>query len=76
MPSHRFDGFTKVKSDHIDGVKYEPMTRIMQVRFQNGYVYAVHGVSPDDHQALMSASSQGEHYHKFIKDQYAIERVR
>jgi len=76
MSAHRFDGFTKISSGHLDGVKYSSMDRVMHVRFQNGYVYAVHGVSPEDHQAFLNAPSQGEHYHKFIKDQFHIERIR
>ena len=76
MAAHRFDGFTKVSSGHIDGVRYDSLNRKLTVRFTNGYQYEVHGFSPEDHQAFWDAPSQGEHYHKFIKDQYHIERVR
>ena len=76
MSSTRFAGFTKIDSDHLDGVKYDPITHIMQVRFQNGYVYAVQGVTPKAHQAFLDAPSQGEHYHQHIKDNYTIHRVR
>jgi len=77
MSSHRFDGFTKLKgSGHMDGAKYDSKDRIMHVRFQNGYEYRVHGVSPEAYQAFLSAPSHGEHWHANIKDQYHIERVR
>jgi KTSC domain-containing protein len=76
MGTHRFDGFTPISSGHLDGAKYFPMSRMLHIRFQNGYVYAVHGVSSEAYKEFMDAPSQGEHYHKFIKDQYHVERVR
>jgi hypothetical protein len=76
MSSTRFEGFTKIDSGHIDGVKYDSLSRVLAVRFQNGYVYHVQGVSPEDHQAFMDAPSQGEHYHQHIKPNYHIHRVR
>lgn len=76
MSSHRFDGFTKISSDHLDGAKYDSKDRKMTVRFQNGYQYIVHNISPEDHQAFMDAPSQGEHYHKHIIKNYHIERVK
>ena len=76
MPRHRFEGFVPVDSGHIDGVRYDPMERVLAVRFKNGYVYHAHGVSSDDHQAFMDASSPGEHYHQVIKPNYHVERVR
>ena len=76
MAGHRFEGFIKISSDHIDGVKYDAAERKMTVRFRNGYQYLVHGVPREEVQAFMGASSHGEHYHKFIKDRYPVERVR
>ncbi len=77
MSSHRFENFTPIKgSSHIDGARYDSTDRVLHVRFQNGYVYKVHGISPEDHQAFMDAPSQGEHYHKHIIKNYHIERVR
>lgn len=76
MTSHRFDGFTKLDSAHLDGVKYNAADRKMTVRFSNGYQYIVHGVPPEEHKAFLEASSHGEHYHKFIRDRYHVERIR
>ena len=76
MSAHKIDGFTAISSGHIDGAKYNSMDRKMTVRFQNGYHYDVHGFSPEDYQDFLNASSQGEHWHRFIKDQYHIERVK
>lgn len=76
MSSHRLEGFTPISSGHMDGAKYDSMQRRMTVRYSNGYQYHVHGISPDDYQAFLNAPSQGEHYHKFIKDNYHVERVK
>ena len=76
MASHRFDGFTKLESGHLDGCKYDSHQRQMTVRFSNGYVYLVHGMSADSYQQFLNASSHGEHYHNNIKDNYHIERIR
>ena len=75
MSSHKFDGFTSIDSDHLDGAKYDAMQRRMTVRFQNGYQYHVHGISPKDYEAFMDAPSQGEHYHT-LKETHHIERVK
>jgi len=72
----KFDGFTPINSGHLDGVKYSTLDRKLTIRYQNGYVYEVHNFSPEDNRAFMDASSQGEHYHRFIKDNYHIERLR
>jgi KTSC domain len=76
MSVHRFDGFLKIDSDHMDGVKYSAADRKMTVRFSNGYQYAVHGVSVDAYKDFLAAPSHGEHYHKFLKSQYYVERIR
>jgi KTSC domain len=76
MSTHRFDGFTKIDSDHMDGVRYDPLNRKMTVRYKNGYIYEVHGVESETYQEFLDAPSQGEHYHAFIKNQHRVERVR
>lgn len=76
MPHHSFEDFTPLSSGHLDGARYNAMDRVMHVRFQNGYTYAAHGVSPEDYEAFMSAPSQGQHYHSVIKQNFHVERVK
>lgn len=76
MAHHSFEGFTPISSDHMDGVRYNSMDRTMHVRFQNGYIYAAHGVSPEEYRKFMAAPSQGQHWHAHIKDNYPVERVK
>ena len=70
------DGFTPISSAHMDGTKYDHSERAMTIRYKNGSQYKVHGVSLDHYQEFMDAPSQGEHYHKYIKDNFHIERVK
>jgi hypothetical protein len=76
MSGHRFDGFTSIESGHLDGWKYNSMEHKLTVRFKNGYQYTAFGVGPEDHQEFMSAPSQGEHWHRVIKNGFHVERVR
>lgn len=76
MSHHSFEGFTPIDSGHLDGVRYSSMDHKLAVRFKNGYVYEVYGVSPEDHQDFMNAPSQGEHYHRVFKNGYHVERVK
>lgn len=70
------DTFTSIDSDHISGAKYDSFARKATIRFKNGYQYDVHGMSADAFRRFMDAPSHGQHYHTFIKDNYAIERTK
>lgn len=70
------DGFTPISSEHIAGAKYDPTQREMFVKFNNGYVYRVHGATSSDYQQFMDAPSQGRHWHDVIKNNFGIERVK
>lgn len=76
MGHHSFEDFTPISSGHLDGAKHSATDRKMTVRYQNGYVYEVHGVSTEDYQAFLDAPSQGTHFHQFIKPNYHVERVK
>ena len=76
MLKNPHDIFTPISSDHIDGARHNSIDRIMTVRYKNGYVYEVHGISAEDYQAFMDAPSQGAHWHANIKDNYHITRVK
>lgn len=75
MSSHRLQGFTVVDSGHIDGAKYDARERRATVRFKNGYVYEVHGMSQEEYNQFMDAPSQGEHYHANVKNNFHVERI-
>jgi hypothetical protein len=72
----KHDGFTKVSSDHIAGVKYDSFECRMTVKFHNGAEYAVHSVRPEEYQEFLDAPSQGKHYHQHIKTRFYVEQVK
>lgn len=56
-----------VKSSNIDAVGHDPQASELHVQFKNGGRYVYHGVSADQHAALLKAPSIGSHLHKVIK---------
>lgn len=56
-----------VKSSNIDKIGYDPQTNELNVVFKNGGSYTYHGITADQHKALIGAKSIGSHLHKVIK---------
>ena len=66
----------KVDSSHIRDAEYNEDTRTMTVTFVGGEKYDYPGVTPDDYQAFMQASSKGSFLHKWIIPRYRAKRTR
>ena len=64
-----------VVSSCIEGVGYAVEARTLEVEF-NGGVYQYLDVPPLEHEALMGASSMGQHVNGCIKTRYACRQVR
>lgn len=60
-----------VKSSNVNAVGYDADAKQLHVKYKSGGTYTYHGVSPDDHKALMSASSIGKHLHAHIKGRFS-----
>lgn len=59
---------TPVKSSNLAAVGHDPARGELHVKFLSGAHHVYEGVSPEAHQALLSAPSAGSHfYHNFIK---------
>ena len=56
-----------VDSSNIKAVGYDPSTRVMRVEFHHGGSYEHRDVGPAEHEALISASSVGSHYHRHFR---------
>jgi hypothetical protein len=56
-----------VKSSSISAVGYNPSARELHVKFTNGGSYIFEGISPEKHQALISAPSVGTHFQNHIR---------
>lgn len=58
---------TPVKSSNIAAIGHDSNTSELTVEFKNGGRYIYHGISADQHAALMKADSIGSHLHKHVK---------
>jgi hypothetical protein len=56
----------KVKSSHVLGYHYDPVSKKLTVQFKNGHVYDYEGVHMHEFAALEQAESPGQHLHKHI----------
>lgn len=53
-----------VESSNIEAVGHDAATNTLHVRFKSGATYHLANVTPEQHQAMISADSIGSHYHK------------
>ncbi len=64
-----------VKSSTMSHIGHDLESQTLTIRFHNGATYAYSGVSPEEHQALVNASSIGKHFMAHIRDKYKGKRV-
>jgi hypothetical protein len=63
---------TPVDSSSIASIGHDPDTDTLHVEFKSsGKIYVYPGVSADDHEALLKASSIGAHFGKHIRAHYS-----
>lgn len=56
-----------VVSRDLSAVGYDQNTQQLEIVFNGGSVYLYSGVTSDEYQGLMNASSKGRYFHAFIK---------
>lgn len=61
---------TAVQSSNIRSVGYDPETRVLHVEFALG-VYSYEDVPPDLAEGLLTSSSVGSYFSRFIRLDYA-----
>lgn len=59
---------TKVDSSNINDIEYDDRRNTLKVTFKNNTTFEYHGVSKDEYEKLMKASSIGAHFHKHIRN--------
>jgi len=65
-----------VLSTDLRSVGYDPATSTLEIEFNSGGIYQYLSVPDSIHQNLMSASSKGKYFHKYIKERFTFRRVR
>ena len=66
----------EVKSTNIRSIGYEPESSTLEIEFHSGGIYQYFNVPQTSYNGLMSASSHGSYFHKYIKDNYRWTEVR
>jgi hypothetical protein len=64
-----------VSSSTIAEIGYDEPRRILEIQFRNGTTYQYFDISPQEHQGLMAAGSQGQYLNANIKGKYRYARV-
>ena len=59
---------TPVSSSNLKSVGYDRRSTTLEVEFLSGHVYQYFGVPEARYSGLMSASSHGEFFARYIKD--------
>lgn len=59
-----------VHSEAMSAVGYDAGSRKLKIRFQQGHSYDFCNVPPSIHEGLMSATSKGSYYNRYIRDRY------
>ena len=59
-----------VRSSAMTAVGYDPATRRMKIRFEQGHSYDFCGVPSTIHNGLMAALSKGAYYNQHIRDRF------
>ncbi len=70
---------TALSSSNLAICGYEPpkgdRMGVLEVTFTSGATHRYHGVSPEQHQALLGAGSHGKHFHQHIRGKFPSEKV-
>lgn len=59
-----------VRSSAMTAVGYDPATRRMRIRFEQGHSYDFCNVPVAIHNGLIAAVSKGSYYNQHIRDRY------
>ncbi len=64
-----------VSSSNLRSVGYDPVARILEVKFHDGGVYHYFGVPEGTYQGLMTAGSKGGYLADRVKGVYRYRRI-
>lgn len=69
--------YIRVRSSNIEAVGYEEDSRTLGVRFQGGGEYYYSGVPQNVYDGLVSASSVGRYFDRYVKKAgYRCRKIR
>ena len=66
----------QVSSTNLLSVGYDAVSRVLEIEFRKGALYAYQDVPESAHAGLMGAASKGGYFDDFIKPRYRFQRLR
>jgi len=66
----------RVSSSNIASIGYDSSTFILEIEFNSGSIYQYSNVPISIYNALMTASSHGTYFSRFIKDVFRYRKIR
>ena len=66
---------TPVSSSNLVSVGYDVDSLTLEIEFKAGTVYQYIGVPQSEHEAMMSASSQGIYFNANIRNRYPCSKL-
>lgn len=66
----------QVTSSNVSALGYDDIEQIVYVEFMNGSIYIYKGVSKNEFDGLLNASSIGSYLHRNFKNFYPYERIQ
>lgn len=70
------DNIISVSSSDLSAVGYDSASKTLTIEFNSGGLYEYYGVPQGIYEGLMSASSKGKFFHRFIRDSYDTYKIR
>lgn len=64
-----------VSSSDLASVGYDENSHILEIEFLRGGIYQYSGVPKNIYEGLMSASSKGKYFHRYIRDNYSTVKL-
>ena len=68
-------GWERVKSSHIEAIKYNPKTKILYMLFKPNSIYAYYDIPADLYRGLLRAKSVGHYHNENILGKYKDKKV-
>lgn len=64
-----------VSSSNLKSVGYDSTTKVLEIEFHNGGIYQYFDVPESIYTGLISSSSHGSYFHRYIRDGYSYSKV-
>ena len=68
-----FGNWTSLQSSNVAAYRYNPSTRVLQIRFHSGRIYGYRDVPQNVVDGLGTAESAGKYVNSAIKNSYSLE---